>query len=556
MFFKFFQRFVNYEYTPILLIVGMILGFFFDKIGEMGKSLEYVGNINGHSLLLIFIPLLIFESSFTADSHTFMKSIWQILVLAFPAVIVSIFLIALCFKFVLGYHSVFNWGMALSLSSILAATDPVAVVAILKSTGAKIKLHMIIEGESLLNDGSASIFFFVFVDLITQTEFSFANFFTKFCRLTLGGSALGLLLGMIFSPIMKIMNNENLVVVFSFIATYLTFFLAESDIAGFKVSGILAVVVLGLYLGANLRPRLNPHYTHTLHSVWSFAQFMMETLLFLLTGGYIGIFVAEKKLGVTGADVGKMIGFNFILLFIRFLVIALFWPLLNCIGYRVTWKEYIIMGWSGLRGAIALAIGLLVSIDYTLPEIFRNLSILYISGTIIFTVLLQGMSLKLVMRLIGYNKMDSTKQRLYKNLRRRFFLNLLEKSENLRENREISYQVCWPSVYKIFRFQKYILDFENLDSGDKPLMLDYDYRRDADALVELHVDQLDHMISDDEIDTYNDMVNFAQEQEFYSWRNMHTETRSFLAGQEDSVLSEKGADLKAQRVEDPDQCRP
>jgi NhaP-type Na+/H+ or K+/H+ antiporter len=366
----------------------------------------------------------------------------------------------------------------------------------------------------------------------------------KFCRLTLGGSALGLVSGIIFSPLMKIMNNENLVVVFSFIATYLTFFIAESEMIGFGVSGILAVVVLGLYLGANLRPSLNPHYTHTLHSVWSFAQFTMETLLFLLTGGYIGIFVAEKKLGVTGYDVGKMIGFNFILLFIRFLVIALFWPIMNCIGDRITWKEYIIMGWSGLRGAIALAIGLVVSLDYRYAEIFRNLSILYISGVIIFTVLIQGMSLKLVMRIIGYNKMSTNKQKLYKGLRRRFFLNLLEKSENLRANKEISYQVCWPSIYKIFNFPKYILDFANLESGEKPLMLDYDYRRDVDAMVELHVDRLDHMISDDEIDTYNDMVNFVREQEFDTWQQNHTESQSFLINQEDSVLSVKGKAYK------------
>ena len=552
VFFKFFQKYIHYEYTPIILIIGMIFGFFFDKVGEIGKSLEYVGNIDGHSLLLIFIPLLIFESSFTADTHTFMKSIWQILVLAFPAVICSIFFISLTFMYVLGYHSTFNWGMALSLSSILAATDPVAVVAILKSTGAKIQLHMIIEGESLLNDGSASIFFFVFVDLILNSEFSFATFFVKFCRLTLGGSALGLLCGMIVSPLMKSMNNDNLVVIFSFIATYLTFFLAESSMVGLRVSGILAVVVLGLYLGAYVRPRLNPHYTHTLHSVWSFAQFMMETLLFLLTGGYIGIFVAEKKLGVTAVDVGKMIGFNFILLLIRFFVIAIFWPILNCIGYRITWKEYIIMGWSGLRGAIALAIGLIVSLDYRLPEVFRNLSILYISGVIIFTVLIQGMTLKLVMRLIGYNRMGRTKERLYKDLRRRFFLHMLEKSENLRENKQTSYQVCWPSVYQIFHFPKYILDFGNLESGGKPLMLDYDYRRDVDVLVELHVDKLDHMISDDEIDTYNDMVNYVRQQEFQSWRDNHLENQAFLANQEDSVLSEQGLAQKFQKVDNLD----
>ena len=113
-------------------------------------------------------------------------------------------------------------------------------------------------------------------------------------RLTFGGVGLGLLIGMVFTPIIKFLHNDKLVVVFSFLASYLTFFLAESSMTGFHVSGILAVVVLGLYMGAFLRPKLNPHYLHTLHAVWGFAGFLMETLLFLLTGGYIGIFLRDN----------------------------------------------------------------------------------------------------------------------------------------------------------------------------------------------------------------------------------------------------------------------
>lgn len=499
IFFKNLQRWLPIEYTPIILILGIILGFLFEELHFFGDSIEYVSRIDGHSLLMIFIPPLIFESSFNCDTHVFMKSIWQILILAFPAVAVSIILISLVLRYVLGYHEQMNWGMALSLGSILAATDPVAVVAILKSTGAKIKLNMLIEGESLLNDGSASIFFFVFVDMILTPGFSFGNFIVKFARLTLGGLALGLGAGVILYPIIFRLHNDILITVFSFVGAYLVFFLAEASAVGLKVSGILAVVVLGLYLGGTLRPRLDPHDMHTLHSIWHFLQFMMETLLFLLTGCFIGVFFTQSTILFTASDVGKMIGFNFLLLMIRYLVLALAWVFLNLVGYKVTWKEYILMGWSGLRGAIGLAIALLVSLNTEYSKWFREITILYIGGVIIFTVLIQGMTLKFIIKGIGYNRINNTKKKLWRDLRRRLFLNLLEKTESLRANRRITFEVEWQSIYRIFEFPFHIMNLDNLETGGKPLIPGYHYESREDDIFCDNKEKLDFLVSDDEV---------------------------------------------------------
>lgn len=470
--------------------------------------------------------------------------------LAFPAVAVSVTLIALNLLYVFGYEGPnMNWGGALSLGSILAATDPVAVVAILKSTGAKIKLNMLIEGESLLNDGSAAIFFFVFKDMINTPGFSFVTFIEKFARLTLGGVALGFVSGFLFYFILMCLHNDILVTVFSFIAAYITFFMAESSAVGFHVSGILAVVVLGLYLGATLKPRLNPHYAHTMHAVWHFGQFIMETMIFLLTGTFIGVSFTELKEHITGADIGKVIGFNFMLLIIRFFVLGISWPFLNCMGYKVTWKEYLIMGWSGLRGAIGLAIGLLVALDHDLGTVtYRNLTIFYIACVILFTVLFQGMTMKCFMRLVRYNRLNTTKKRMWKDLRRRLFLSLLEKSENLRSNKLITYQVSWAAIYRVFNFSQYIMDLDNMESYGKPLVLDYDYTHDTDALVEKHVDKLDHLISDDEIETYKEGIKnkIKKQQGIY-----HQETKKddFDDGnQENSKLDHQVDDEKNERV--------
>ena len=508
IFFKFFQKYIHYEYTPILLILGILLGYFHSDLGKVGEALLYVSSIDGHALLLIFIPLLIFESAFTSHTHTFIKSIWQILILAFPAVAMSIGLIAVILMEVLQYKENLNWGMGLSLASILAATDPVAVVAILKSTGAQIKLNIIIEGESLLNDGSASIFYFVFADMILNPTFSFTKFLERFARLTLGGAALGWGMGIIFTIIMKtLIHSATLLAISSFLACYTTFYLAEASIVGWHVSGILAVVVLGLYLGATVRPRLSPHSAHSLHEVWVFMQFMMETILFLLTGGFIGVFLAKGNSGIVLADVGKMVALNILLLIVRFLVQAIWWPLLNCIGYKITWKEYILMSYSGLRGAIGLALGLLVYLNTNYTIYFRDFTIFSISTVIFFTVFFQGMTLKLVMKLVRYNQINKTKLKLYRDLLRRMFLNMLKKSETIKDNKVVSYLVNWSAIYEIFEFPKYILKIENIITGNKPLLLDYNNDHGMIGAGMEHFDKLDLLISEDEDGTEEPQTN-------------------------------------------------
>lgn len=479
----------------------MIFGLFFESLGKVGEALVYVNSIDGHALLLIFIPLLIFESAFSSHTHTFLKSIWQILLLAFPAVAMSIGLIAVTLMEILQYKKHLNWGMGLSLASILAATDPVAVVAILKSTGAQVKLNMLIEGESLLNDGSASIFYFVFADMILKPTFSFVIFLEKFARLTLGGVALGLGMGIVFGFIMlRLIHSATLLAITSFLAAYTTFFLAEAAIVGMHVSGILAVVVLGIYLGGIVRPRMSPHSAHSLHEVWVFAQFIMETLLFMLTGSFIGILLSHDSEDFSWGDVGKLIALNFILLFIRFLVQAIWWPLVNLVGYKISWKEYIIVSYSGLRGAIGLAIALLVFLNLEIPEYFRVFTVLSTSTVILFTVLIQGTTLKLIMKLIRYNQVSKTKIKLYRDLKRRMFLSMLRKSETIRRHKEISFLVNWSAIYEMFEFPKYILKLENLISGSKPLLLDYNDDKDLIGVNVEHIEELDHLISEDEGD--------------------------------------------------------
>lgn len=133
--------------------------------------------------------------------------------------------------------------------SVLSATDPVAVVALLKELGASPKFGTLIEGESLLNDGSAMVFYLLFYEITIGNAASTQSVITNFVRLAGGGPALGILFGLLSSLwLRRVIRDEVLVSIITFLTCYLVFFIAEfTDV---KVSGILALVVLGLFMSA------------------------------------------------------------------------------------------------------------------------------------------------------------------------------------------------------------------------------------------------------------------------------------------------------------------
>lgn len=149
-------------------MIGVVAGVCSIKLdmGRIGKAIIAYSDFNPHLLLLIFLPALIFESAFNSDWHIFKVELGQILIMAGPMLIGSTFLSALMMTYVFGYTGDFTWEASLMYGSIISATDPVAVVALLKELGASKRLATMIEGESLLNDGTAMVIFLVLLDLV------------------------------------------------------------------------------------------------------------------------------------------------------------------------------------------------------------------------------------------------------------------------------------------------------------------------------------------------------------------------------------------------------
>ena len=169
---KVLSAWIGVPYTSIITVIGLLFGLFHAYFGKLDAAIMAWSKMDPHLLLLLFLPALIFESAFNSDWHIFKHEIWKVLLMAGPMLLIATALSAVMIHNILGYTGEFDFTAALMFGSIVSATDPVAVVALLKELGASRRLATLIEGESLLNDGTAMVVFLVLLDLVEGNEFN------------------------------------------------------------------------------------------------------------------------------------------------------------------------------------------------------------------------------------------------------------------------------------------------------------------------------------------------------------------------------------------------
>ena len=345
-------------FTVMLLLFGLGLGtlarlHYFDfwdfgflklDVSLMNDSMIWAANLNPHLLLYVFLPILIFEAAFAMDVHVFKKSVTNATILAVPGICIALGLTAAivigCKMAGIGFEG-WGWPMALMFGSVISATAPVAVVALLKELGASKKLGTLIEGESLLNDGTAIVIFNVFLLTVTGAA-SDTNGFVEFIYVAVGGTVVGLLIGWVVLAWVKKVFNDALVEICVIVAAaYLAFFVAEYFL---HVSGVLALVALGLVMAGVGRTRISPEVEHFMHEFWELAGFIANCLLFLI----VGVVIAERA---------QFTSENFLLLgityigihVVRAVVIAVCYPFMRKAGYGLPLKDAYVVWYGALR---------------------------------------------------------------------------------------------------------------------------------------------------------------------------------------------------------------
>ncbi|EGR34487.1 sodium hydrogen exchanger family protein, putative [Ichthyophthirius multifiliis] len=433
-------------YTPMLIILGMIFAAYRNELGFIGDAVKIWSQINPHMILFIFIPVLIFESGFNCDWYVFKRALVNIILLAGPGVFIGATILAICIKVILSYDDI-TWYGALTMGSILCATDPVAVVALLKELGASVQFNTLIEGESLLNDGTAMVFYQVFINLEKGRSSNPVSVVLGFCRTSLGGPFLGIVMGILGSYwLRRIIRDDVLTSTVTFIVCYICFYLAEFTFLA--VSGILSIVVLGLFMSANGKVKIYPESEHAVHTVWSFAQYVCETLIFLLTGLLIGVEIVGQST-ITTSDWVKLIVFWVLMIITRYLMVIILMPFLKQSGYPITQQELYVLVWGGLRGALGLTLSLMVLVDDEIESVrLKQLTVFYMAGTATLTLLVNGTTCGALVKYLNIVETTAIKNRLLQNTVKNMINNCDDKVKSFKGNNFLQ-MADWNKVEKI-----------------------------------------------------------------------------------------------------------
>jgi len=202
----------------------------------------------------------------------------------------STFLTAVLMYYVLDFQGETNNFTFLTcclFGAINSATDPVAVVSLLKSLGVSKKISTLIEGESLLNDGTALVLFLVLIKFVEGETMTAGEIIGQFCKMSLLGPLLGLAFGILLAFLLSLMHNQPIMEAnLTVCMPYILFYVAEHH--DVHVSGILALVAMGLYMAAEGTTMISTESLEAIHNIWHYIGFMAETIIFLIAGVVLG----------------------------------------------------------------------------------------------------------------------------------------------------------------------------------------------------------------------------------------------------------------------------
>jgi NhaP-type Na+/H+ or K+/H+ antiporter len=343
-------------------------------------------NIDADVLLYVFLPPLIFGEAMHLNWLQAKRALPQAAMLAGPGVLLGTALTACLMK---GIQPMWSWNLALTFGAITSATDPVAVVALLKSAGASSKLTMIVVGESLLNDGTAMVLFAVFFDLLNGKTVTFGDAVGYIIASCVGSIAVGMAIGYIAVRWLRTAQHplstmDVIMQVASTICTaYATFYITQSAL---QLSGVLGCCAAGVMYSWLAPPYILDRSAMRL--VWSTMEWTLDTTVFLLAGLIIG---DRAFYHVRGVDWAILIAVYIVLMLVRAVVITCCHPVLSRVGYKCTQKDSLFLCWGGLRGAVGLALAM-KTFSQGPEEISHHTSrlLFYVGGVAAITILLNA----------------------------------------------------------------------------------------------------------------------------------------------------------------------
>lgn len=381
------SKYIRIPYTVALTITGLLIA-----LSNVHLQIDLTPDL----ILFIFLPALLFESSYNFHFSEVRDNLRPITLLAIPGVILT----AVCVAAGLHYSTGLGWDTAFLFGAIMSATDPVSVLAIFRKIGAPRRLSVILEGESLFNDGTSIVLFRMVLGIvIAHTLGNLSSDFLEFFVVVLGAVGLGLAVGYVVSLLISRVNDYLIETTVTLVVAYGTYLLAEQ----LGISGVIAVVVAALVLGNHGRASMSPTTREAVSSTWEFFGFLANSLIFLLIGLEVDIAKLWEYIVPTLVAIVTV-------LVVRVVVVALSSAILRYIHRPLPYRWQTVLVWGGLRGSLALALALSIPVFIDGTQLFpnRDLILTMTFGVILFSLLVQGLTIEPLLKRLGLIGRQST----------------------------------------------------------------------------------------------------------------------------------------------------
>ncbi len=386
-------RRIRLPYTVALVVVGLGLAFLPETAIEIDISADLI--------LAVLVPPLLFEATLHISWGRLRRDLFPVLLLALVGTLIGAFVVG---GFVSGFVDGVPWAPAVAFGALISATDPVAVIAFFRSIGVSKRLTILVEGESLFNDGVAFVVFIIALAAAGPgATFSLGSAVGQFVIDAFGGLAIGLVLGYVVSSlILKNLDDHLIETVVTVALAFGSYLLAEEfgaifDLTDVHLSGILAVVAAGLMVGNIGLRNTSPTTRLTLENFWEFLAFVVNSLVFLLLGLRIEIsqlldHADEILVAVVAIQITRLV-----VVYGLGAIHALIQP-----DRKIPRSYRHVMFWGGLRGAISVALALsLVAEESSLgAELVSTLQVMTF-GVVLFTLLVQGLTIGRLIKRLG-----------------------------------------------------------------------------------------------------------------------------------------------------------
>jgi len=386
---------VPIPFSALLVLLGVLLGWLDHTWAPLAPLQEF--RLSPDLVLFVFLPALIFESGYNLDGRQLLKDIVPVFTLAVPALLISTGLIGAGLWLLLDMSPIY----ALLFGALISATDPIAVISLFKELGAPLRLNVLVEGESLLNDATALVVFKVLLAAAIAGTLGWQEVGAaagEFLRVFFGGAFVGFVLGMLLSEAMRFMRSRSAVLTLSIVMAYAGFIISEHML---HMSGVMTVVVTSICLGVWGRSRMPKEVADTLHEVWEFVAYVCNALLFLLVGLSVEPLILVEHIWAISVAVALVLGVRAATIHGMVPVVTRWFHLPD-----VGMPERQIMWWGGLKGGLAIAMALSIPVDVPGREMLLAMTV----GVVLFTLLINAPTIRPLMKRLGMDRLNDDEQ--------------------------------------------------------------------------------------------------------------------------------------------------